>query len=552
MTSPTEPVANSGPGRGAIVGVIVGGIAVIAVIVAVSTMGGSDNSTVNADNTGLGDDAGNTGGGEGGEDSGDSSDTTQDTTSNSSTPTNSADAVGASTSDLARATVQLVQLDDRGQLACFTGSGSIVEASGIILTNAHVVWNDPECPYQLLGVAVTTATDRPPELMYLGEVAAFDEFLDLAVVRISSDIDSGELPDLNLPFVALGNSSTVDLGDELRILGFPGIGGDTITFTEGVVSGFVAERGVDATRAWIKTDATIAGGNSGGMAVNDAGELVGVPTTAGAGDEASTTDCRIVEDTNSDGFIDDQDSCIPIGGFINGLRPINLAADLLAEASTGAVVGPVGPAPVDEIDFDPEQVLVRNWGFSPGVTDDDQPTEVVDWMPSGPPRICVFWEYEGLADGLSYDALWRIDGELDPEGSFLGDLWAGGSQGEWWVCVTNDGGLADGVYEFEFAVEGETIGTDALYIGGSRGRASINVNNQAGHVICFVQIAPTLAGFWGPDELGPTDVIDAGSSRVFEVISGRYDVRLADCDGNPLEELIALDIVGDEAINYTG
>ncbi|MFN3266619.1 MAG: trypsin-like peptidase domain-containing protein [Deinococcales bacterium] len=65
-------------------------------------------------------------------------------------------------------------------------------------------------------------------------------------------------------------------GDAIAILGFPGVGGLTQTFTRGNVAGFEADLGLE--RGWVKTDANISPGNSGGTAINTAGELIGVPT----------------------------------------------------------------------------------------------------------------------------------------------------------------------------------------------------------------------------------------------------------------------------------
>lgn len=53
---------------------------------------------------------------------------------------------------------------------------------------------------------------------------------------------------------------------------------------------------------------------------------------AGPGD---VTDCRQIQDTNKDGTVDQNDSCIPIGGFINALRPIELAKPLIQAAQAG-------------------------------------------------------------------------------------------------------------------------------------------------------------------------------------------------------------------------
>lgn len=142
--------------------------------------------------------------------------------------------------------------------------------------------------------------------------------------------------------MALGNSDLLQLGDALTVLGYPGIGGDTITLTKGYVGGFTPDDKY-GDRAFIKTSAAIAGGNSGGLAANDAGDLVGVPSVAGFGDyspQADVVDCRSLADTNSDGVIDEKDSCVPVGGFINALRPVNLAIPLIEAAKRGEIAVP--------------------------------------------------------------------------------------------------------------------------------------------------------------------------------------------------------------------
>jgi hypothetical protein len=123
----------------------------------------------------------------------------------------------------------------------------------------------------------------------------------------------------------------------VTILGYPGIGGETITLTSGEVSGFTAESNV-GKRAFIKTSATIAGGNSGGMALNALGELIGIPTQVGSGGDADIVDCRPLADTNRDGSVDENDTCIPTGGFINALRPVKLAMTLINAAAEGRVM----------------------------------------------------------------------------------------------------------------------------------------------------------------------------------------------------------------------
>jgi uncharacterized protein YkwD len=116
-----------------------------------------------------------------------------------------------------------------------------------------------------------------------------------------------------------------EVGEDIFVIGFPSIGGSSITVSKGVVSGFTQDAGV----TWIKTDASISGGNSGGAAVNSKGELIGVPTMASSGEDGKTVDCRPVVDTNKDGKVTDLDECKSIGGFLNLLSPTERATSLL-------------------------------------------------------------------------------------------------------------------------------------------------------------------------------------------------------------------------------
>jgi S1-C subfamily serine protease len=232
----------------------------------------------------------------------------------------------------------MVQGDNRLEDG-WNGSGSIISPDGLILTNAHVVLPDKYYDVKQLQIGITVGDDKPPVRRYIAEVIQADPRLDIAVIRISSDLAGHPVDSstLDLPYVPLGNSDTLSLGDSLTILGYPGIGGETITLTRGEVSGFTSELG-RAGRAFIKTSATIAGGNSGGLAADPAGRLIGVPTELGYGGEQEFVDCRVLADTNRDGVIDDQDSCVPTGGFINALRPISLAVPLIEAAQRGEVM----------------------------------------------------------------------------------------------------------------------------------------------------------------------------------------------------------------------
>jgi S1-C subfamily serine protease len=215
----------------------------------------------------------------------------------------------------------------------WSGSGTIITPDGLILTNAHLVDPGPRAKADTFVIALTLDPAEPPVEMFFAEPVLVDSKLDLAVLKITTDLKFKEVDwkKVKLPIVELGNSDLLHLGDTLTILGYPGIGGDTITLTSGNVGGFTSQVGY-GERAYLKTAANISGGTSGGLAMNAAGKMVAIPTQLGSGNEQDLVDCRVIADTNGDGNINEHDMCIPVGGFINALRPINLALPLIQSA----------------------------------------------------------------------------------------------------------------------------------------------------------------------------------------------------------------------------
>lgn len=147
-----------------------------------------------------------------------------------------------------------------------SGSATLISSKGYFLTNEHVVGTSP---YQ--GILFSKDPKAPPKEYFLTQTVFKSKQLDLAVLKISRTLRNASLNDL-VP-AKIGSSSALKIGEELIIYGYPGIGGKTITLTRGVISGFLQEQS-----PWIKTDATISGGNSGGGAFNRKGEFIGVPT----------------------------------------------------------------------------------------------------------------------------------------------------------------------------------------------------------------------------------------------------------------------------------
>lgn len=380
----------------------------------------------------------------------------------------------ADISALARSVVQVFSLDENEE-PVWWGSGTVISDDGLILTNAHVV-DDRNGEYDSLAIAVINSPDEPTEPRWYAEIAAVDYALDLAVIRPVSDLD-GAPPVIDIPSLPLGNSDAVEIGNPIHILGFPAIGGETITYTEGVVSGFTAQKDIPE-RAWIKTDSTIAGGNSGGLAASARGELIGVPTTVGSGrEDAPVVDCRSYGDTNQDGNVDEEDDCLVVGGFINGLRPVNLALPLIeAVEDERAYVSPyVAPEPPPPVGGgtpgpfpDPQGKEFENLIFADGITGDGKPGNIITELPAGATELYAFWDFSGIAGltpNVTWDALWLKEDELVPEASTVAETWFYGRSGQAWVAIIKEDGLKEGEYELVLAVDGETLASASITVG---------------------------------------------------------------------------------------
>ena len=377
------------------------------------------------------------------------------------------------------AVVQVVALRQGflGNLSsAWTGSGTIIDPKGIVLTNCHVAnpraMGMPSPPADRLAISVTERSDDAPVLTYYVDIVAQSPELDLAVLRVTSRLDGKSIARLKLPHIPIGDSDDLELGDILSIFGYPGIGGETVTFTSGSVAGFTKQKGVRARRAWIKTDATIAGGNSGGTAVNHAGKLVGIPTQAAAGEGIVPVDARPVVDTNRDGRVDQRDTPMAIGGFINGLRPVNLAFPLLQQA--GVAVGgkkpssgrkTIGQRPTSATPASPQsrsRTKITNLVFCSRVTRDGRPVNPASMFPSGRREMYVVFDFEGLRKGTKWSQVWSVNGQkvMDQEGK-----WEDGPRGRKVLALNNNQGLPDGQYHLAITVRNQIVAEGEVMVG---------------------------------------------------------------------------------------
>jgi len=97
------------------------------------------------------------------------------------------------------------------------------------------------------------------------------------LLKIVADSEGNEVDMRDFSYVPLGNPFGMKINVDIAVLGYPGKGGDTITMTEGKFLGYYREARFPGLDGFIKTNAAMAPGNSGGAALNKLA-LIGVPT----------------------------------------------------------------------------------------------------------------------------------------------------------------------------------------------------------------------------------------------------------------------------------
>ena len=135
------------------------------------------------------------------------------------------------------------------------GSGFIIDSKGLVITNNHVIQGADEISVVLQNNETLKA-----------EVVGRDVKTDIAVLRVQ--------PKKDLPYVRMGNSDEIRVGDWVVAIGNPfGLGG---TVTAGIVSARGRNINSGPYDDFIQTDAAINRGNSGGPLLNIDGELIGI------------------------------------------------------------------------------------------------------------------------------------------------------------------------------------------------------------------------------------------------------------------------------------
>jgi Do/DeqQ family serine protease len=150
------------------------------------------------------------------------------------------------------------QMPHRSQRQSSLGSGVVIDPSGVVITNNHVIEGADQ-------IRIAFSDGRE----FASEIILKDETVDLAVLRIQSDETFDSLP--------MGDSDAVEVGDLVLAIGNPFGVGQTVT--SGIVSALARNQiGVSDFGFFIQTDAAINPGNSGGALVDMNGNLIGINT----------------------------------------------------------------------------------------------------------------------------------------------------------------------------------------------------------------------------------------------------------------------------------
>jgi len=201
------------------------------------------------------------------------------------------------------------------------GSGVIVGKDGSILTNYHVIHDRNGRLHDAFVIGRFSDQDKAPQLHCAGKPSRskLQRELDLALIKCDLDLDgrawiptSGGAPWPTLP---QAHTADIKMGQRIWVLGYPDVGGGGLTLSEGEVEGWSGVDGA-AGRDFIKTDAAIRHGNSGGPVVGDDGRLVGIASAVRTKQNSAGDIIEVVQ----------------AGGRV---RPIAAASDLLAIAAAG-------------------------------------------------------------------------------------------------------------------------------------------------------------------------------------------------------------------------
>jgi S1-C subfamily serine protease len=183
--------------------------------------------------------------------------------------------------DLSRSVVQIGNSD-------ITGSGVFVSFKNeiLILTNRHVAANR-----DTFKISILYDLYEPAKPAFIAVLHSFSPDFDVALLKIVTDIEDNPLNASDLVCGKNGSDNCImtlnfetvpdDIfrGEEVAMFGYPGIGGNELFFSKGIISSVgYSEYKDKRIPVWLRTSADMAPGSSGGLAVNMSGNVIGMPT----------------------------------------------------------------------------------------------------------------------------------------------------------------------------------------------------------------------------------------------------------------------------------
>ena len=155
-----------------------------------------------------------------------------------------------------------------------SGSGTVINKDGTLLTNHHVIFDEHEQkPFDTFGICITFDVKEEPDCAFTARLIADNKEMDIAILKINNEnVFNRNIPDLK--YLNYTSSSSVQEKSEVEVIGYPGSGGETITLTKGQISGYDLFNGFK----YFKTDTDFDHGSSGGTVLDNKGNFIGIPT----------------------------------------------------------------------------------------------------------------------------------------------------------------------------------------------------------------------------------------------------------------------------------
>lgn len=336
-------------------------------------------------------------------------------------------------------------------------SGTVIDPAGYILTNFHCVGytnlygkddsgfnlknGDLYHPQGWLVIGPTKDPKKAPVPTYLAKYITGDPKLDVAVVKIFRMYNESEKLPTALPLTVIKrvDSDTAKIGEFIATVGYPGVGGNLISYLPGQISGFDDQDG-DGNLDSFKTNAEIAPGNSGGLGMNENGEQIGISTWG-----------RVSGVSKIDRF-----------KMINIAEPLIQKAKQLGGATVSSGLGSASTTQAPNTGNPSFGKLT----FSTACKDApiSQPGAT---FPAGTKQIAALFPHSGLRTGTDWGSAWVLDDKVIAGGE-TGRAWKDAADGTFCNTLANQGeALPNGKYKYALYLQGRLVSEAEFAIGTS-------------------------------------------------------------------------------------